>query len=101
VQQLCPTAHLVPGYFNDTLKTYQGQVALLHLDVDLYDSYKVCLETLYPKVATGGVILFDEYAEPTDLKNWPGAKKAIDEFLGENKKYLERDKFGKWFYVKR
>jgi hypothetical protein len=101
VQQLCPTTHLVKGFFQDTLKTYEGQIALLHLDVDLYESYKVALETLFPKVVPGGLILFDEYAEPTDLKNWPGAKKAIDEFFGENKKYLERDKFGKWFYVKR
>lgn len=68
---------LVKGWFNETLPSYEGRIALLHLDCDLYDSYKIALETFYPKVQPGGVIMFDEYGDA----RWPGATKAIDEFF--------------------
>jgi len=68
---------LVKGMFDETLPQYQGRIALLHLDCDLYESYKVSLASLYDKVVPGGVIMFDEYADP----RWPGAKPTIDEFF--------------------
>lgn len=68
---------LVKGWFDKTLPTYEGRIALLHLDCDLYDSYKLSLESLYDKVQPGGVIMFDEYNDT----RWPGATKAIDEFF--------------------
>ena len=69
--------HLVRGFFEDSLPSYDGSIALLHLDCDLYDSYKTCLAGLYDKVAPGGLILFDEYGD----RNFPGAKQAVDEFF--------------------
>ena len=46
---------LIPGFFEQTLRKSQtGRIALLHLDVDLYESYKVCLSELFPKVVRGG-----------------------------------------------
>ena len=74
---------VVKGYFEEVLpQTYTGgPIAILHLDCDLYSSYKVCLENLYEKVAPGGAILFDEYKSPVALKNFPGASKAIDDFF--------------------
>ncbi len=71
--------HLVKGWFQDTLPQYQGTIALLHLDCDLYESYQLALETLYDKVASGGIIMFDEYQD----RRWPGATKAIDEFFAD------------------
>ena len=68
---------LKKGMFNAVLPTYKGRIALLHLDCDLYESYKISLEILYDKVVPGGIIMFDEYADG----RWPGAKKAIDEFF--------------------
>ena len=70
---------LVKGFFEKTLPSYKGRIALLHLDGDLYESYKVPLTELYEKVAPGGVIMFDEYADD----RWPGARKAIDEFFAD------------------
>ncbi len=67
------------GWFDQTLPTYEGRIALLHLDCDLYDSYKLSLETLYDKVQPGGVIMFDEYGDD----RWPGATKAIDAFFSD------------------
>ena len=72
--------HFVKGFFEDTLSQYDGTpIALLHLDVDLYASYKVCLETLFQHVVKGGVVIFDEYGS----SKWPGATQAIDEFFGD------------------
>jgi hypothetical protein len=74
--------NIVPGWFKDTLGTYPKlPIAVLHLDVDVYSSYKECLETLYQYVQPGGLILFDEYSRPIELEKWPGAKIAIDEFF--------------------
>jgi hypothetical protein len=70
---------LVRGYFDATLPRYDGEIALLHLDCDLYESYAVCLKELYPKVVPGGIIMFDEYEDET----FPGAKRAIDEFFAD------------------
>ena len=70
---------LVKGLFDKTLPLYNGRIALLHLDGDLYESYKIPLRELYEKVAPGGVIMFDEYADD----RWPGARKAVDEFFAD------------------
>ncbi|OHA85679.1 MAG: hypothetical protein A2591_02495 [Candidatus Yonathbacteria bacterium RIFOXYD1_FULL_52_36] len=89
---------LVPGFFENTVHTYDGPgIALLHIDADLYDSYVVVLEKLFPLVAKGGVVLFDEYNQ----KRWPGAKKAVDEFLQGTPYKLEKVPFAeKYFIVK-
>lgn len=92
----------VPGFFEDTMKNYRGPgIALLHIDVDLYKSYKTVLEALYPKVVPGGIIAFDEYLRPTELSHYPEAHKAIDEYLGDKKYLIETDRVtGKFFLVK-
>lgn len=68
---------LVKGWFEKTLPKYEGRIALLHLDCDLYESYKLALETLYDQVQRGGITMFDEYGD----MRWPGATKAINEFF--------------------
>ena len=77
---------IIKGYFEDTIpsKYNGGPICILHLDCDLYNSYKTCLEGLYDKVQPGGLILFDEYKSPVQLRNFPGASIAIDEFLNNN-----------------
>lgn len=84
------------GFFEDTLKNSDVQkIAFLHLDVDLYNSYKVCLEELFPKMARGGVVLFDEYSST----NFPGAKKAIDEYFSQTPHKIQKDIFSNKYYV--
>jgi O-methyltransferase len=73
----------VKGFFPESFSGFKQEVALLHLDVDLYQSYKDCLSHFFPLLRSGGVILFDEYDHAKDLQKWPGAKIAIDEFLSE------------------
>jgi predicted O-methyltransferase YrrM len=71
---------LHPGFFDKTLPSLAGRkFCFVHLDCDIYESYKTCLEALYEQVVPGGVILFDEYA----CSVWPGATRAVDEFFAE------------------
>jgi O-methyltransferase len=67
---------LVKGWFQDTLPNAEvSQIALLHIDGDWYRSVRVCLESLYDRVAPGGVVVLDDYGY------WPGCRLATDEFL--------------------
>lgn len=93
---------VVKGFVKDSLpQSSVGDIAFLHLDVDLYESYKMCLHYLFPKVVPGGVVLFDEYMNRDEAERFPGAKKAIDEYLANSKYEMQRDKrSGKFFLVK-
>lgn len=53
------------------------KVALLNLDLDLYEPTKVALEHFVPLMVKGGVIIADEYA----LESFGGETKAIDEYF--------------------
>ncbi len=57
--------HLVwhEGWFKDTLPQAQiDQVALLRIDVDIYESTVECLDYFMPKVPTGGIVIVDDWA---------------------------------------
>ena len=71
---------LVRGYFQETLPRYtDGQFCFVHLDCVIYESYRQCLEFFYPRMASGGIILLDEYRDPP----WPGCTQAVDEFIAD------------------
>lgn len=93
---------IVKGFFEQTLATSKvSKIALLHLDVDLYQSYKVCLEQLFPRVVKGGIVLFDEYMNKDEYIKFPGAKKAIDEYFKNTDYKISRDPtYGKYYLVK-
>lgn len=92
---------VVKGFFEDTTKDYNGgPIAVLHIDCDLYQSYKTVLETLYDKVVSGGLIMFDEYGEGN---KWPGAVQAINEFFEDKNVEFFRyqfPEFGKFCMIK-
>jgi len=54
------------------------KIGVLHIDGDWYESVKVCLEHLYDRVTSGGIIQIDDYG------HWAGARKAVDEFLRQH-----------------
>ena len=69
---------LVPGLFQDTLKTVKseiGEISVLRLDGDWYESTMCCLQELYDQVTVGGWVIIDDYG------HFEGCKKAVDEFL--------------------
>lgn len=89
---------LVEGFFEQTLREYPGPpIALLHIDADLYSSTRTVLQSLFPRVAPGGVVLFDEYinSEP----DWPGARLAVDEFFGNLADSIQHDKTVNRYYL--
>lgn len=93
----------VKGFFPESFKNYNGDfIDFLHIDVDLYQSYKYCLEYFWPYLNEGSIVVFDEYKNKNDLYKWPGASKAIDEFF--LKKNLDVHKIrqenfkGKYYY---
>ena len=75
---------LVKGFFQDTLQIQKnidniGEIAVLRLDGNWYESTKICLEKLYDKVIEGGIIIIDDYG------HFIGAKRATDEFRKNHK----------------
>ncbi|MBC8007188.1 MAG: class I SAM-dependent methyltransferase [Prolixibacteraceae bacterium] len=67
---------MVKGLFQETLPpSSTGDIALLHIDGDWYDSVMSCLTSLYDRVPPGGIIQLDDYGY------WQGARKAVNDFF--------------------
>jgi hypothetical protein len=56
---------LIKGFFHNTLIPENidniGEIAVLRLDGDWYESTMTCLKHLFPKVVKGGLIILDDY----------------------------------------
>lgn len=71
---------LIPGDILETAPHWVAQnlelkIALLHVDVDVYEPTKASLENLFDRVVAGGIVILDDYGTVA------GATRAIDEFL--------------------
>lgn len=67
------------GLFPSTAGPITGKTfAFVHLDVDLYESTRACLEFFYPRMAVGGIILTHDYAARDE-----GVYRAFNEFFAE------------------
>jgi len=53
------------------------KIALMNLDLDLYEPTKIALEHFVPLMVRGGIIVLDEYAVDT----FGGESKAVDEYF--------------------
>jgi O-methyltransferase len=70
--------HLVPGRVEETIPDQAPEtLALLRLDTDWYESTRHELEHLYPRLATGGVLIVDDYG------HWDGCRRAVDEYFAD------------------
>jgi hypothetical protein len=90
---------LLEGSFKDVLQDFDKPIKILHLDCDLFESYKVCLSKLYDNVVPGGTIIFDEYYS----YKYPGPRTFIDYFFADKQGYFEKymtDDFERWAFVK-
>lgn len=90
----------VEGWFQDTLPFNNiEKISLLRLDGDLYESTKVCMEYLHPKVQRGGFVIIDDYA-------LAGAKKAVHEYWDKHGLNYDlipvrpQDKEVHWYQIK-
>jgi DNA-binding transcriptional MerR regulator len=73
---------LFKGRVEDTLvkkENLPNKISLLRLDTDWFESTKVSLNQLYPKLVKGGVLIIDDYG-------WNlGCKKATDNYFKRKK----------------
>ena len=93
-----PSPEIVAGNFNamglwdENVKFIKGpleetlqflpfdQLALMHIDVDLYEPTFACLELAYQSVSPNGIVIIDDYGAPIFE-----CKAAVDRFRSENK----------------
>ena len=61
-----------PAFCNDNPDL---KISLLNIDVDLLEPTRICLEHLYPRVVSGGIVILDDYGA------FPGATKAADDYF--------------------
>jgi hypothetical protein len=76
---------VVKGPVEETLARADNlpdEIAVLRLDTDFYESTKAELNALYPRLASGGVLIIDDYGE------WAGARKAVDEYFAGQRVWL-------------
>lgn len=72
------------GWFQETVPLAVetgtvGQIAVLRLDGDYYASTKVCLDGLYDRVSSGGVVMIDDYGA------YEGCRRAVHDFFDERR----------------
>ncbi|MFM2395286.1 MAG: hypothetical protein RLZZ546_3269 [Bacteroidota bacterium] len=73
-----PNTTVLKGFFpekNGDLLS-DKKFSFVHLDIDLYEPTKICLEYFYPRMTSGGVIISHDFQTP-------GIQKAFNEFLSD------------------
>lgn len=80
-----PNAKVVQGFFPDAVGDLKlDQIAFCHLDVDIYDATRKCLEYLAPRLTPRGIIVVDDYR---DIET-PGVEKAVSDFLVDHPSFV-------------
>jgi O-methyltransferase len=81
VRSRIPSADVVEFHKGFIPETFCGleshNISFAHIDVDIYKSIIDCCEFIYPRMQSGGFLIFDDYGFPT----CPGARQAVDEFF--------------------
>lgn len=68
------------GFFPKDFPDFNpGPLALIHIDVDMFESTRACLMFAHQHLVSGGIIVCDDYSAPTT----PGAKFAVHRFLAQ------------------
>ncbi|WP_333695451.1 TylF/MycF/NovP-related O-methyltransferase [Flavobacterium sp.] len=83
---------LVAGDITETLPAYLAQnpsfkIAMLHIDVDVYEPSKLILELLWDRVVKGGIVVFDDYGTVV------GETRAVDEFFASRNVLIQKPRF--------
>ncbi|HEX5038302.1 MAG TPA: TylF/MycF/NovP-related O-methyltransferase [bacterium] len=77
---------VMPGWFEETLPevSISRSFSLVHIDCDIYDSTRTCLENLYPRASAKAPVIFDDFYVPP-----PGERLAAWEWISQSKETLE------------
>lgn len=69
-----PNIAFYPGWIPEIFAQIpETRFKLVHIDVDLYSPTLASLEYFFPRLVPGGIIICDDV-------NWPGARRALEEF---------------------
>ena len=83
------------GFFKDSIPSVDfDSIGILHLDGDLYHSVLDPLNLLWGKIVTGGIVVIDDFVinrNDSYNEDFPGARKAIDVFLGINDSFVMKE----------
>jgi O-methyltransferase len=75
-----PFVEMHVGFIPDTFAGLElGRIAWAHVDLDLYESIRDAIDYLYPRLAPGAFLIFDDYGFPS----CPGARRAVDEAFAD------------------
>lgn len=71
---------LIEGDITKTVPRYveshpELKISLLNLDTDIYEPAVTILESLYPRIVKGGILILDDYGV------FPGETKAVDDYF--------------------
>ena len=70
----------LPGFFQDSLPAAPiERLAVLRIDADMYQSTIEVLQTLYPKVSSGGYVIIDDYGAMASCRA------AVNDFRAQNR----------------
>lgn len=91
-------AELKKGWIPEVFANHVPRaLSFASIDVDLYEPTRAAIEFLYPQLRPGGIMFFDDYG----YLDYPGAKKAIDEFLEKHPpSFFLEDPIGSAFLIK-
>lgn len=71
-----PSTTIHVGFIPETFAGLQiDRIAWSHIDVDLYQSVRDCINYIYPRLVPGGYMIFDDYGFPSCTS----ARRAVDE----------------------
>lgn len=74
-----------------------NKFSFVHIDVDMYQPIFDAFKFFYERMLPGGIIVFDDYG----FTFFPGAKKAVDEFMRDKDDFFIALSSGQAFMIKK
>lgn len=78
--------HIVKGRIEDTLPRLDDKVGLLHIDVDIYSACKAATDIAWPRLVSGGYVVYDD----ADWWTCLGATQAAEELMMQHRIHSEQ-----------
>ncbi len=95
VHRVFPRVGFVPGWIPAGFVGQPERVyRFVHIDVDLYQPTLDSLQYFFPRLAEGGIIITDDY-------DWPGARKAFQEYALEHRLELLATDTSQAYFIKK
>ncbi len=76
--------HTVPKYFEGKPGL---KISLINLDTDIYEPAVTILETLFPRLSQGGILIVDDYGV------FPGETRAVDDYFRDRPEKIRKFPF--------